>query len=374
MHSTRTSWSLTPKLLAATALVFLTALSAGLPASAQQKKAPPQDLPETSGAAQKGQAPPLLPQEGGAASGLQPTEDLIVPFPFGGRDRLYRLHVPRGYDAKGKPVPLILVLHGAFGSAAKIAKKSGFSELSEKVGFLVAYPQGTSLARTWNSGHCCGRSYKQQVDDVGFLSAVMKEIQGKYAVDPNRIFMVGESNGGMMTYRYAAERTNDLAGIGVVAGTIGGQKPDGSGEWRVPTPQAPIALVAIHGTEDKKIPYGGEGGKTVSALDSVRFFIENNQCAAKPQEADRFFGGYVLREWWAGCSLSSNVVMLTLEGFGHDWPNEKTAKSLGQDGGRGFDSATLIWQYLRSKRRWRKIDMTPAQPAGKPAPKPSEKG
>ena len=323
------------------------------------RQAPSLKLPETLEGAPPGQAPPLIPAASPPA--VAAAEDTVVPFPFGGRDRLYRLYVPKSVNPE-KRLPLVVVLHGAFGSAAKISKKSGFSALAERHGFIAAFPQGTSLARTWNSGHCCGRSYKQKVDDVGFLAAVIEDIGAGYPVDPNRIYMVGESNGGMMAYRYAAERTSELAAIGVVAGTIGGELPKGQGPWKIPKPRAPIAVIAIHGADDRRIPYDGSGGKTVSATESVQFFVRENPCAAKPQEAHLLFADKVLYAWWAGCALSSNVVLVTLDGFGHAWPNPKTARGLGTQGGRPFDAATVIWEFLKRERRWRKIDMTPAQP------------
>ena len=90
-------------------------------------------------------------------------------------------------------------------------KFSGFSALADREKFLVLYPDGMGLfgyLQHWNAGHCCGKAAKDKVDDVGFIAAAIEDVCDHLRVDRSRIYMLGFSNGGMMAYRFAAEKTN----------------------------------------------------------------------------------------------------------------------------------------------------------------------
>ena len=84
-------------------------------------------------------------------------------FGYKGWVRSYFLHVPLGYGGT-TPVPLVLDFHG-FGSDANAQRNwSGYSQVSDVEGFLVAHPQG--VGESWNIGSCCGDAQIHNVDDV----------------------------------------------------------------------------------------------------------------------------------------------------------------------------------------------------------------
>ena len=91
--------------------------------------------------------------------------------------RTYHLHVPPGYDGK-EPLPLVVVIHGAFDTAKGMEKVTGFSELADRENFLVLYPNGIGLfgfLQHWNAGHCCGKAADDDVDDVRFITATIDD-------------------------------------------------------------------------------------------------------------------------------------------------------------------------------------------------------
>ena len=55
--------------------------------------------------------------------------------------------------------------------------------------------------------------------------------------------MVGFSNGGMLTYRFAAERGDFLAAAAPMAASIGGRPSEDLPEWRIPEPVRPIPII-----------------------------------------------------------------------------------------------------------------------------------
>ena len=87
--------------------------------------------------------------------------------------RSYQVHVPPSYDPI-IPLPLVVVLHGAFDNASGMEEATGFSTLADRENFIVQYPNGISLfglLQHWNAGHCCGKAAADKVDDLGFFQA-----------------------------------------------------------------------------------------------------------------------------------------------------------------------------------------------------------
>ena len=144
-----------------------------------------------------------------------------------GRERGFIVHVPKAYRAD-RPAPLVLALHGGGGSMAVMAKDRlyGLVSQSEASGWIVVFPNGFSRLggrlATWNAGICCGAARDRGSDDVGFLRAVVAEVQQRVAIDPQRVFATGMSNGGMMSYRLAGEASDIFRAIAAVAGTDSG--------------------------------------------------------------------------------------------------------------------------------------------------------
>lgn len=237
---------------------------------------------------------------------------------FKGQRRNYRLHVPN--DLPEKNWPVVVVLHGAFNNAKGIEAQSGFSRLADEKGFCVAYPNGIGifgLLQHWNAGYCCGKALKDDIDDVAYLQAVIDDLLSAYPIDPERIFMVGHSNGGMMVYRFAGQGASQLAAAAVVSGAIN-SKDSG---WCIPKPVVPLPFFIIHGTDDRAIPYEGgpssdkpEGNQFSSVMDAVDFWTDHN-------------------------GTNAEVQLESLEGWGHDWPGNHF-------GSTNFEAAEAIWTFF----------------------------
>ncbi|MCB1058479.1 MAG: alpha/beta fold hydrolase [Acidobacteria bacterium] len=274
-----------------------------------------------------------------------------------GRRRTFEVHVPASYDPT-RPTPLVVVLHGAFNTGRGIEAKTRFSALSEREGFLVAYPDGIGFAglfQHWNAGWCCGKALRIGLDDVGFVDRVVDRIEEVFAVDPTRVYMIGESNGGMLTYLYAAEHPERLAAAGVSSGAYGGRRAIDEETWHVPRPAVPVPLVAFHGLADDTLPFaGGADVGSLPVLEGLEFWAEANGCAAAPVTEELADGAIVHRRWTAedhdqGCAP---VELWTIAGWGHEWAggkpgdDRKAAALL-----HGFDATRTAWDFFRRFRR-----------------------
>lgn len=169
-----------------------------------------------------------------------------------GRTRTYKLHVPARVAQGTSAVPLVIMLHGGGGNADNAEMMSGFSRKADREGFIVAYPDGTGGGRaamyTWNAGHCCGYAMQNKVDDVGFLGALIDQVQRDHRIDPSRVYVTGMSNGGMMSHRAGIGLADRIAAIAPVVGALFGDEA---------TPRSPVSAIIINGMRDESVPYNG---------------------------------------------------------------------------------------------------------------------
>lgn len=274
--------------------------------------------------------------------------------------RTYHIHLPPGYNGK-EPLPMVVVIHGAFDTAEGMEKVTGFSDLADREKFLVLYPNGISLfgfLQHWNAGHCCGKAADDDVDDVGFISATIADACFRLNVDRSRIYMVGFSNGGMMAYRFAAEQSDILAAVAPLAASIGGSPGPEVAEWRIPVPENPLPLMTMHGAEDEDIPFNGgvsphRGGTRTywSVLDSAGFWVKHNQCKDAPLGTTSH-NGQVKVTTWKGCSNDSEVLLYEIKNWGHVWPGKYFVKELGPDHPlKDFDAAEIVWSFFKEHTR-----------------------
>ncbi len=118
------------------------------------------------------------------------------------------------------------------------------------------YPDGTVNRKGdhfWNATDACCDMDRSAVDDSGYIKALIDEIGSRYRVDPKRVFLVGHSNGGYMSYRMACDHADRIAALVSIAGAT----------WQDSArckPQAPVSVLQVHGTADAEVPYEGGPG------------------------------------------------------------------------------------------------------------------
>jgi polyhydroxybutyrate depolymerase len=289
-----------------------------------------------------------------------------LPIRIGFVRRSYVIYLPAHYDGS-RPLPLVVSVHGAFSTAELHQKRTGFNAVADEVGFAVAYPRGMGLfdrLRHWNSGHCCGPARFTLLDDVAYLDAVIDDVMDRVRIDPSRVYMAGYSNGGMMTHRFAAERSRRLAAAAVTAGTIGGKPDARTPVWKVPQPEVPVPILMIHGREDPIVQYeGGEDrrsatGRTwLSVNESSRFWAAENRCDPTPLR--RSLGDIELVAW-DRCADGADVLLYSIGRWGHIWPGPFAARRTTLEPLAGFDAARVIWSFFASHQRTEDTAKAPA--------------
>jgi polyhydroxybutyrate depolymerase len=278
----------------------------------------------------------------------------VTPIHYRWSTRTYLLHIPPGYDEQ-RAWPFLLVLHGAFGTAGTMERQSGFSALADREGFVVAYPNGIGLLghlQHWNAGHCCGLAEMDRVDDVGFLRYVLHDVASRVRLDPQRLYVVGYSNGGMLAYRFASQESDSIAAVGVVAGSLGSSKDrDGTTCWIGP-PKSRVPLIAIHGRDDEAVPFAGGPGRHsgrrcyASVFDSVGLWARYCRCDLTPQVEEDLDGNLCTMTWRDDREYPW-VLLYILDHWKHAWPGASVTGQLPQDHPlRMFEASQVIWEFF----------------------------
>lgn len=243
----------------------------------------------------------------------------------GGVDRTYRLYRPADVT---DPAPLVVMLHGGFGSGRQAEKSYGWNAEADAGHFVVAYPDG--LNRAWNtSGGCCGQPGREGVDDVGFLTELVKDVDREVPVDPARVYATGISNGGIMSYTLACA-TDLFAAIG----------PDAATQLGDCAHPKPTSVIHLHGTDDPLVRYDGKRGAGVATIDGPPVEDLNarwrsvDRCA-EPKVTN---AGKVTRSV-AGCPDGRAVELVTIDGGGHEWPDA------------AFHATHEIWTFFAAHPR-----------------------
>ena len=180
-----------------------------------------------------------------------PGETQIGSLEHDGLRRDWLAYVP----AARSPHPaLVLVMHGSRGNGEQMRTltRYGFDVLAERYDFIAVYPNG--FEDHWNDcrGTADYSANLQNIDDVGFLRALVQRMVKERGVDPSRVFATGLSNGGQMAYRLGLEAPELVAGIAAVAANL----PVVSTMDCEPSGQA-VATLVMNGTADPVNPYEG---------------------------------------------------------------------------------------------------------------------
>jgi polyhydroxybutyrate depolymerase len=257
-------------------------------------------------------------------------------------ERSYLLHVPANLKS---PAPLLLALHGGGGNAAQFERWTKLSQLADREGFLVAYPEG--VGHNWNDGRTDvqAQAFRDKVDDVAFLRAVVEDVAREHQVDKTRVYATGVSNGGFMSSRLGIEAPDLVAAIAPVVGGIA----EG-----LPAPSKPVGVLIIQGTEDPLVPYGGgtvakTRGRLIPTEEAVRRWCAANGCAKATRR--------VIDTADDGCSIEladyGAVRFYKVIGGGHTLPGarqylpERWIGKTSQD----MNGAEVIWAFLSAHRR-----------------------
>ncbi|MDQ3141654.1 MAG: T9SS type A sorting domain-containing protein [Bacteroidota bacterium] len=184
--------------------------------------------------------------------GVYAQQTIRASINHGGLKRTFSFYVPAIY-AKGKPTPLVFNLHG-YGSTGDQQEFYGdFRKIADTAGFIVVHPNGTLYPQGGQSFWNVGLVGSSNVDDVGFVHAIIDSLSKSYTIDQARVYSTGMSNGGFMSYHLACV-SDRFAAIASVTGSMTTLTLSKC------TNAKPFPIMEIHGDADAVVNYNGSAG------------------------------------------------------------------------------------------------------------------
>ena len=279
--------------------------------------------------------------------------------------RTFLIHIPSFYS-KSVQFPLVIALHGRGGNGESmiLLTRRGFNKLADKDGFIVVYPYGIEL--NWNDGRmdeeANDRAHRDNIDDVGFISALIDTMIKDYNINPERVYITGISNGAIMSYRLACELSYKIAAIAPVDGNIPHLF------LHECYPEMSVSLLAINNVNDPLVPYEGGNiyssfrhlnlGKVLSVNESIEFWITRNKCSTIPvvteePDIDPKDGTRVTRKEYINNFDGTEVILYSVDGGGHTWPGgfQYLPSFIVGKTSRDIDANQIIWSFFKKHSR-----------------------
>jgi polyhydroxybutyrate depolymerase len=263
---------------------------------------------------------------------------------FDNYHRTYLVHLPTGYSGTAD-LPLIIAMHGGFGNAYNMQDQSQLSVKADSENFIVVYPEGVEGGvlgiSSWNAGWCCGWASNNNIDDVGFIDALLDSLINDFAIDTNRIYATGMSNGGFMAYRLACELSDRIAAVAPVAASMSVTNCN---------PQRPVPVISFHSYSDTNVPYDGGVGSGTSdhynpPQDSVlNAWSDMNACSITNDTIVN--DSQFMHRKWSGCNGGNDIEQYVTQDGGHSWPGGKQTV-LGDPVSNFINANDLMWTFFQ---------------------------
>ena len=256
-----------------------------------------------------------------------------------GIQRDYILYIPEVYDGS-TTVPLVLNFHGYGSNAAQQMFYGDFRDIADTEGFLLVHPEGTTFIgdQFWNVGF---PGLSSNIDDVGFTEALIDELATLYAIDLDRVYATGMSNGGFMSFLLACQLSEKIAAVASVTGSMTQDTFDDCNA------QHPTPVLQIHGTDDGVVLYNGNN-LSIPIADVISYWVDHNNCESTPTtttlpDIDPSDGSTIEHSVYEDGDNGITTEHMKVIGGGHTWPG-----SVINTGGtnQDIDASMEIWLFF----------------------------
>jgi polyhydroxybutyrate depolymerase len=202
-----------------------------------------------------------------------------------------------------KSAPILVVLAGAAATNSTEIARDRITPYADADKAEVVYP--VAIAESWNAIGCCDGAAKQNIDDVGFIKALVPKIDPGHA---RPIYIVGYSVGGRLAYRLACTDPTLFDGMAAV-------KADPMPGCVVTKPMNMIVFSAL---DDTYVPYkqGETGKETPPATVQIASLRSHMDCPGKPTVVKH--GEMTLSTW--SCADGKTLQWGVWPMGGHNFP------------------------------------------------------
>ena len=256
-----------------------------------------------------------------------------------GQKREYLIHIPESYNPK-EPVPLVINIHGFAQWPANQAKVSQWNQLADEENFIVVYPSGLGFPKRWRVT-ATDEDPTGMETELQYFRDLIAKLSREYAIDPQRIYANGLSNGAGMSLRLACSMPEHIAAIGGVAGAYLVDLDDCPGG---------VPGIFFHGQSDTIVPFDGGPSERFpipfpNIVEFVEVYAQLNGCDTKKTVI--LDESNVLGVHYEGCQAGADVVFYTIADGGHTWPGgNPLPESITGKTTHEIDATRLMWEFF----------------------------
>jgi poly(hydroxyalkanoate) depolymerase family esterase len=302
------------------------------------------------------------------ADRVQPGEFVSRSFTNHAGTRTYKLYVPASYSGElGKPVPIVVMLHGCTQSPDDFAAGTRMNLLAEQRGFLVVYPAQAANA----NGSKCWNWFRpeDQGRDRGepaLIAGITREVAANYHVDERRVFVAGLSSGAAMAVILGTTYPDTYAAVGAHSGLPYGAAHDmasafgamkgtpglsgmpnqtGSTAGRTQTARG-VPTIVFHGDSDHTVD-ARNGAAIVEQ--ARRGYSDETSLKTSIRQGTAAGGRKYSHTVYADAANQPVVEQWLLHGAGHAWSGGSPNGSFTDNGGP--DASAEMIRFFYSQQR-----------------------
>jgi polyhydroxybutyrate depolymerase len=289
------------------------------------------------------------------ACGTNAPAQAVVTYTLQGAQRTAVLHQPAGGAG---PRPLVIALHGLGGTGENFRKWSGFDAVADREGFVALYPD--AIEKRWSYGRPIIAPMPalagEPVDDTGFIRLLIDDLVSKKIADPARVYVTGDSRGGLMVYSVACALADRIAGAAALI--------TGMTEWQRDDcrPARPVPIMAIAGTADPAQPYDGmrfATGRLLSIPETMEYWRVLHGCTAQSEHMlprrDPAGRSRITLVEWSKCTSGARLLLYRVANGGHQLPSTISTNPMSEEKfgirNRDIETAEEVWSYFKTYAR-----------------------
>jgi len=257
---------------------------------------------------------------------------------FEGRLRDYMVYLPNNYTGS-VDLPLVIHLHSGGWTAQQDMDYIKLNQVADTSGFIVAYP--SAINKRWSSDSEPGSN----VNDVGFIDALIDTLSNRYSIDPERVYACGYSRGGFLAYELAFRLSHRIAAIASVGGGISSLIAESY------NPIRPMPILHIHGTKDTWISISGSS-VFLSADQALSIWTNFNNCVETETttlpDLNTTDGCTVEKTTYTACCDNCDIVYYKVIDGGHTWPGAGPPGYAAGSTNQDFKASVEIWNFFKN--------------------------
>jgi polyhydroxybutyrate depolymerase len=277
-----------------------------------------------------------------------------------GIEREYFVHVPRSANHNNEPLPLVVGVHGYTSTATGFVSYYDLKRHADENGYLLVVPQGSHFKvegakggsyriTSWNDvaanqaptpagPHCtddrdpyprppeCTEfnrcAWTSCFDDVGFIEKMLDQVQAEFKTDSRRTYLLGTSNGGMMTLRLGCDLSDRFAAIAPIIGQLAPGYACG--------PKVDLPMIHLFSGKDDTVRFDGTAGSDgfmyTTARQTAKVWARSMACKSGSEKWENEFSKRAGLECtaYSRCKLDGHQVVSCLDpDGGHEWPEQR---------------------------------------------------